>query len=1125
MPKFYTVATRRSVGKISIKPGTRVMGATVKYSNDDSLKLIERGRLLYQEEWSKKHRFKNRDDIFAGALLVFAGLSVLGLGIYSLIRSYPDISIAEGPVFIIFGVFMLLYGSGVLVKELKNMPFEVYEKGFTLPTVPFRAGLRRRDIFINWTRLKRASLGRFEMYNVGLRNIKLIYDEDKELDLDAYIITDPFEVIKALDKYVPEKMEENFRIYTGKEDERKVIKPFIPMKASEFTWLMPFSVLIFISILTGYIMPSILVSKNGIIALIMILSIMVPVAVAMFWIMTLVDKNNQQSRIHFEARATSSGIEFPRTVLGRIIRKTRSIIPYDEVKIVRMKLDPVFYSHEAEFETAAGERFRAPFGIYEKVSQIEGFELKDYDYINKFQKSSKGPIIAWNRRGLAVLVLLLGAMTMIGPLIAGNILQAFEEFRYLIFIIIFAVLLPVIIFTFWMMSQRSRVSTGISANDREIFLPNAPDKFRSIAKNEFVGARINKDIFGYYCELNSVKGRLKLTQAAAENLIDAGYPVENAENIGQFQPSDYLKYQKAVKIKKDHQRTPGQKPGVEQKKSGPGKLIWEEGRESISAKFRRTRSHLALLSLVGAATVAVPSIIGYLYSGLIWNFLVVFFVALGGGLLIIGLMAMAFLKEPKPVRVYENGIEFPEAMKKDRVAFVPYGRIKTYAELKMPVWGDAVQFRVEAYMRYAVPKSVPGFTKAFESIKGRIGNPDYDVADFQLVSEVMFGRMTALFYGIAVGLGYLCAILFLFFQGFHNLVSLTTKTLLYGSPLAIIIFAYIVYYLQYNKTNISYKGNIKPKPVICILVALMIMFAIGWAIDKPDLYDQTIYQDDPPATFALGSGTVENVNLTLNDNVYVAPGSTLVIRNSTIMFNTTYNKEYSIYADKDSRLEIINSSITARDYRKGYGFEIYGSARLADSDFSYLFGTSEHENGDGGIEIYSSDVLISNSSISHNQVNGILIAHSSPTIENCMIESNYDEGIELHDSSAAIRNNMFRENGWTIAVNARGMALIEENLFENNTHGMYVYGSEPTIKNNAFLNTDEYAVKIFSYAYPKFDNNSYQNNGEDVVWSTSLDSILSICSIILILAGALVIGFILVKAAQIESESRKDGQL
>jgi len=508
----------------------------------------DRGKLLYLEEWGKKRKFEDWTTIIMGPIFIIIGITMAALPIISLYFGWLSGSVDD-----IIMVFLFMEGVGfailfIFFNDVKTkvcfMPFAIYENGFTLTTVPWRQGWRRQETFIPWTRLESAVLEELPMYNFVFRIMKLKYDGDKELKLENVgsgrkNLTDPFEVMKLFKRFVPGKMNKAFDVFLGDENERQIIRDPLPNEKPDRDWLIVLGFLVFISFGIGTLLEKVVSGEKSPAFLIIILSLFFPIAAVLFYLFVLLsDRGTQRSFIKEKASFTTTGITIPKTFYGRHIKNIRSIIPWNEIRAVRMKLNSTIYYHEAEFETVGGEKYKIPYKIYEKLEERSDFRKKEWDYLNTAPTSTSAPLESWNHRGLAAFIALLAVPALVVALTGagGGFWEQWETIMSVCIGLIFGVLLPVYIFLRWRMAQRLRLGEGLEASGRGISIPSAPAKLRNISPENFVSARIDKDLYGPYCELVTTMGSIRLPQispqASAKTLMRAGYPVENAGDLG-----------------------------------------------------------------------------------------------------------------------------------------------------------------------------------------------------------------------------------------------------------------------------------------------------------------------------------------------------------------------------------------------------------------------------------------------------------------------------------------------------------------------------------------------------------------------------------------------------------------
>ena len=758
------------------------------------------------------------------------------------------------------GIVLILMGFVMFRQEVTMMPLKIYENGFTLINVPLNQGWRREDQFLTWERLNKVKLESSEMYNIMFRKITMSYDQDQSQELNYNNLDDPFKVMKALKKYVPEKMDEGFKVYVGDENERKVISRPIPQTVESFRWIMPLLIALFMFFMIGVFlgMTGFSFKLVAILFQLVLLAVFSPIVILMLYMTFMLETRTQKNIINTNAKTTAYGIEFEKTALGKLIRNVRTKIPYNEIKIVRMKVDPFFYSHQAEFETVGGERFLIPFGVYQKISKRKDFKLVDFDYKNKHPGLSKGPVITTNTRGVVVLILLLALSIFIGPLLSFDIMGFFEEIELLCISLIFAILLPLLMITYWLMARRSRLGQDLFAHDKGISIPNAPEKFQFISKPEFVSASVEKDLLGYYCELNSVSGQLKLPQASAEKLLAAGYPVENAEGLGIIpMKGSFGAPEPGEPVKEPHEDHEVDTETELPASIAPGSLILEEDKETVVAKKGKMYRYGYIFSAVAVICLIIPVLFNILVPDLCLVYYI-FFIVLIPVFVILAIVLFRVGSKIKPIRIYENGISFPEVMMEDGYVFVPYGRIKTHSEVKMPIWGEVVNFHLEGTTKFIIPKATPGFMTLFDEIKGKLGDPKYDCKDFTLFPKSMFVRLAVIIYSIIFILGYITGFIMNWPPIVGNYQGMVATSLIEGSAVTILMLAYAIGYLEFKKKEKQFKGHVSIKRAGSLFLIVIVLFCFGLAANVPSIEVATIIQDEPPGTWAFSNGSIEN---------------------------------------------------------------------------------------------------------------------------------------------------------------------------------------------------------------------------------------------------------------------------
>ncbi|MEW5760678.1 MAG: right-handed parallel beta-helix repeat-containing protein, partial [Candidatus Thermoplasmatota archaeon] len=223
--------------------------------------------------------------------------------------------------------------------------------------------------------------------------------------------------------------------------------------------------------------------------------------------------------------------------------------------------------------------------------------------------------------------------------------------------------------------------------------------------------------------------------------------------------------------------------------------------------------------------------------------------------------------------------------------------------------------------------------------------------------------------------------------------------------------------------------------------------------------------------------SVENIALILDKNIVILENGTFVLRNSTILINSTKEKRYGIYVGYGGKLLSFNTTISAMntteaeyilsEYR--YNFEVYGNMIMEKSNVAYTF---------SGMYIYSDNVWINDSTI-----NGTIICtYASPIITNNTIYNNGTAGIGMKKSSPIIANNTLysvgnylgKPVGHGIGGDLDSAPLIIDNRIMNEEVGIMVsIDSSPKIMHNRISSCT--SGLIFEKTYGLAENNTIEN--------------------------------------------------
>ena len=182
----------------------------------------------------------------------------------------------------------------------------------------------------------------------------------------------------------------------------------------------------------------------------------------------------------------------------------------------------------------------------------------------------------------------------------------------------------------------------------------------------------------------------------------------------------------------------------------------------------------------------------------------------------------------------------------------------------------------------------------------------------------------------------------------------------------------------------------------------------------------------------------ENKKIVVNGNLTIEEDGILTLSNVTLQMNaTTGDAGDYIHVEPGGELNVINGSIITTDpitpaqSPDPYEFRIDGTALINDSiveKMDDLTGESD------GIQIYSSNVTITKSSIRLSDGNGLYIYNAQPTIKNTNISYNSHHGVYMNSTS----NCIFENN----------------NVSSNDYGGIYLYNSDYNIIANSTVDAN-----------------------------------------------------------------------
>jgi parallel beta-helix repeat protein len=544
---------------------------------------------------------------------------------------------------------------------------------------------------------------------------------------------------------------------------------------------------------------------------------------------------------------------------------------------------------------------------------------------------------------------------------------------------------------------------------------------------------------------------------------------------------------------------------VEPSVGGKGALLLEESEVDFEKRISTYGKAASVLVIVGIILLVVGIYLFLVPSGgyFTWMWMILPLL-LGILLLYVGIAVLVTKHKLKPLKIFENGLEASFSWPA-RTVFISFGEILRMSESKSLTEGEIYTFHTgQPGIVVSVKKDLRGLQEIVGLIESKIGRAEH-VVRLELSSDEKRASRRLEYSMYAFGLiGGVVVSLVLSWN--IPLINLTVEL-----PLVTMFMVTSLTFFM-SKTDKLAPRKLNVKIPLAIIIAMMVILLAGISFGDV-LYASTPgdvreHIEPKPSSSDLTPGIYVDESLVLTGSVLVDIGQTLHLKNSTVQMDLSYDNEFGIWVAQGGTLILENSTIESSSSMFGYYFEIMGSANISHSTISGLWGDPDNENFDGGLEIYSDDVVIRDSAILNSTTNGLLITNSGPLIINTTIDRARDDGIEMRHSDARIMYNRISNCGWGMIVSVGSTADIDGNEISNNVYGIYVYASDPVIQNNVFNHTLNFALEYDSSSNPVMSGNTYHDNGRDVVGEDP-PSFDLICNIMLIGVGIACISVVL----------------
>lgn len=507
-----------------------------------------------------------------------------------------------------------------------------------------------------------------------------------------------------------------------------------------------------------------------------------------------------------------------------------------------------------------------------------------------------------------------------------------------------------------------------------------------------------------------------------------------------------------------------------------GRLLSQMSPEQI-VKAKRTDNVFALVILF-------VGVIGLLLSMAYWPegdaidvaFCTVIPLLLVGACFLLGVVILVVVRNRTPIRVYEHGVEGYALVKGTH--FMPWGYFSTAKESEI---GDSKSLTLKretgAYFFY-LTSDLPGYDEWSGMIKERVGDPTYGV-------EVVVGGSTRRYWLIPV----IFALMGLTLGMFAAFVTrsdwdglITARGDVFGVIMAMLsalgFFFLLQITLMFNNVFGIAVGRFSMAAVSACVVVILLIFAAALSASAPfDVrMDIPIIRSPDPGHTTIGPGEYVGEDLYASGPVRVGGNEELNLTDCTLTFDPAPGTGLGIWVHENGSLNMLNTTVTSVDTSIGFSFEVYGSANIVGCTIEATAADPDHMNGDGGLEIYSDDVRLIDTTFVGALSAAVMTVGCSPFIDGCTFSRALDEGIEAHDGAPKVTACTFQYCEWPVVL-WRSNATFENCTFEYCPRGFDINSANPTIRGCLFTNITDHAISHSPDSSPVLEGNVFIDVG------------------------------------------------
>jgi len=1051
-------------------------------------------------------------------LILVMGVVTVGLGLVLA----PD-SGGAGLMISAVGFIMVMMGYGMYRSQVIRMPFRMYERGFTQTSVTFSQGRKRQEVLILYEMLEKVSIEASSFQGISLNNMKVTYlgsSGSDEMVLSFEAPDNPLDVMLAFQRIAPSRVDPSLHPYVGPGAEDAAIPvPFEDRKGSTTHdasgIVMSTGMMFFIALLTGMMMGGFDMHPLGFVIAATIQGIMYIVFLGMATMLAL---RGFKSSVGDSVQVAGDELVLPRSALYLLYADTRRRLPMTEVREVRKAVDSTFFGHKALLVTSDGEKVVTRHIVFQVLSDHPSFVREGFVLRNRRPFTGRGrPMVVANRwKAVLIGLSLLLFSIVIGLTVGGGgdaFFDAWDVYSPYLIMFMLGVMVPIVIILRIMLAKRAARGDGVMSSDMGLMMPGKDGAPHWISKGEVRSAEVKKDLLGPYIELTTAGGIERLPLSVAQKLDEAGIRVEDDMGLIQAIPRSTTPDMVPPPVPGMTGPPPmGPPAGVAgpmsagppvhgPRVSGRGMLLSEMSAQKVESE--RQKAHL-----LGMATLAGSILFGaflfvlgpeFMGDTICTLFVGIIVVALGG----LGVILLVASRRMGPVRVYENGVEWVSIAKGPH--FVGWG---DFTKAKETEFGGTRSLTLTRYNRPAgsISSDLPGYSEWVPMIMERVNDPAYasgPVVERESATKYWAIQMTL--FAISFVLGIATAV----YAGSDIAEEMTVTgwqlLLLIGAPTGLGFYFVLTFWMMKRDVFGAAKAKFPTAALMVPVVVILLVFfvTLGAAGPVSLKYSVDIVESEDPGHTALDAGEYMDMNITVDGPVTVGAGETLMLYNTTLTFDPAPGLDYGIWVHPEGTLIMDHAWIGSVDPDVGFTFEIHGDAVILDSEIVGTASDPVNYNGEGGLELYCSDIRVENTTFRGARSAALMTVYCSPIIRGCTFIGAQDEGIEGHGGAPVIEDCTFIDCEWPIILWNGSEGDIVDCTFQDCPRGIDLSQSQATVRNCTFRNITDYCVQWTSDTDPEpvLEGNTYENVGSISKVQSAFTGMGTICTTVTIITA------------------------